>query len=168
MAIPQELVNIGFFTNGVSYVGQCTSLTQPKLTIKTDDYRAAGMDAPVKMDVGMEPLVAGFSIKGVAKDVLALFGLADQTAFNAVFRKAFKDQTGTVQAVAVTIRGQLAEIDPGDDKPGEGGEQKFSANCSYYQLTVDGAVVHEIDVDNCIRTINGVDQLAAVRAAIGM
>ena len=39
---------------------------------------------------------------------------------------------------------------------------------SYYKLEVDGAVIYELDPANCIRIINGKDEAAAERTAIGL
>ena len=38
----------------------------------------------------------------------------------------------------------------------------------YYKLDHDGTVVHEIDVDNMTRVINGTDRLEAQRTALGI
>jgi P2 family phage contractile tail tube protein len=39
---------------------------------------------------------------------------------------------------------------------------------NYYKLTVGGREVYEIDVENMVRRINGVDQLAGIRSDIGL
>jgi P2 family phage contractile tail tube protein len=62
----------------------------------------------------------------------------------------------------------LTEQDPGSWKAGEANETKFSIGCTYYKLEIDGAVIYDLDPINGIRIINGVDQTAAERAAIGM
>ena len=38
----------------------------------------------------------------------------------------------------------------------------------YYKLEIDGETIHEIDVENMTRVINGTDQLAARRRALGL
>ena len=38
----------------------------------------------------------------------------------------------------------------------------------YFKFTHDGDVIHEIDVDNMKRIVNGVDQLEAQREALGL
>ncbi|MCV9986413.1 phage major tail tube protein, partial [Burkholderia pseudomallei] len=53
-------------------------------------------------------------------------------------------------------------------KPGGPSESKYNAALSYYEAAIDGAVIHEIDAFNMIRVIDGVDQLAEVRKALGM
>lgn len=166
--IPQTLTNMNLFVDGKGYAGLVTEVNLPKLKRKTEDHRGGGMDAPVKMGMGLEALEAGFSLIGESKDVLVFFGLADDTAFNGSFRGAFKDQKGAVVAAVATFRGMLEEVDPGNWKPGEKAESKFNCALSYYKLELDNQVIYEIDPANCIRIVNGTDQLAAERTAIGM
>ena len=47
-------------------------------------------------------------------------------------------------------------------------EMKVTVSCKYYKLEMDGQVVHEIDIENMTRIIDGVDYLAEARAAIGI
>ncbi|MGH8347123.1 MAG: phage major tail tube protein [Pseudomonas sp.] len=166
--IPEVLYNTNLFVDGISLQGDVPSLTLPKLTLKTDEYRAGGMDAPVEIDMGTEKLEASFITNGVRREVLKFFGQADLTAFNASFRGAFKGQKGSVKSVVATLRGSLKEVDPGDWKPGEKGEFKYAVAVTYYKLEIDGSVMFEIDPLNSIRVIDGTDQLAAVRSALGM
>ncbi len=166
--IPEVLYNTNLFVDGISLQGDVPSLTLPKLTLKTDDYRAGGMDAAVEIDMGTEKLEASFTTHGVRREVLKFFGQADLTAFNASFRGAFKGQKGAVKSVVATLRGGLKEVDPGEWKPGEKGEFKYAVAVTYYKLEIDGSVMFEIDPLNSIRVIDGTDQLAAVRAALGM
>jgi P2 family phage contractile tail tube protein len=73
-----------------------------------------------------------------------------------------------VVPVIATFRGMLEEIDMGDWKPGEKSETKYNIAPSYYKLEVDNQVVYELDPVNNIRTINGKDETADERNAIGM
>ncbi|TDA49182.1 phage major tail tube protein, partial [Burkholderia pyrrocinia] len=61
-----------------------------------------------------------------------------------------------------------SEYDPGSWKPGSTSELKYTAELTYYKAEIDGSVICEIDVLNMIRIIDGVDQLADVRKALGM
>ena len=38
----------------------------------------------------------------------------------------------------------------------------------YYRFVHDGDVIHEIDMDNMVRIVNGVDQLEAQRQALAI
>ncbi|EPO8124337.1 phage major tail tube protein [Pseudomonas aeruginosa] len=166
--IPQVLTNTNLFIDGISFQGDVPSLTLPKVTVKTDDYSAGGMDGSIDMDMGLERMESSFTTNGVRREALNFFGLADGTAFRGVFRGAFKAQKGKVTAVTATIRGTLKEVDPGDWKAGDKAEFKYSVGVTYYKLEVDGRVVFEIDPLAPLRVINGVDQLAETRAALGI
>lgn len=166
--IPEMLTNCVMFVDGVSFSGDVPSMTLPKLSIKTEEYRGGGMSGPVDLPTGLEKLEAAFTTNGVRKEALKFFGLADQTACNLVFRGSFKGQKGTVKAVTVTLRGSLKEVDMGDWKPGDKAEIKHAVAITYYKLEIDGRVMFEIDFANMVQVINGVDQLAAERSALGL
>lgn len=166
--IPEMLTNCVMFVDGVSFSGDVPSMTLPKLSIKSEEYRGGGMSGPVDLPTGLEKLEAAFTTNGVRREALKFFGLADQTACNTVFRGSFKGQKGTVKAVTVTLRGSLKEVDMGDWKPGDKAEIKHAMAVTYYKLEIDGRVMFEIDFANMVQVINGVDQLAAERSALGL
>jgi uncharacterized protein len=168
MALPRKLKSMNIFADGLSYIGQATAVTLPKLTRKMEDFRGAGMNAPVKVDMGMEGLVLEFTCGGFMVDALAGFGAARHDATQLRFAGAYqRDDTGDVDAVEVTVRGRYSEIDMGDAKPGDDTEHKFKAELSYYRLEVAGREVILIDIPNMVEIIDGVDRLADQRAAIG-
>jgi len=166
--IPETLANLNLFVDGVSFQGDVPSLTLPKLTLKMEEHRPGGMDMPVEMDLGMEKQVAAFTTTGVRREALKFFGLADGSGFNGTFRGAFKGLKGKITPVVVSLRGTLKEIDMGDWKSGDKAEIKHSVGLSYYKLEVDGRLVYEIDALGMKRVIDGIDQLAAQRAALGL
>lgn len=166
--IPQVLKNMNLFVDGVSFSGEVPQMTLPKLSLKVEDYQAGGMFAPVEFAVGMEKLESAFTTNGVRREALKFFGLADQTATSLVFRGAFQDLKGRVVPVIVTQRGGIKEVDMGDWKPATVGEIKHAVKITYYKLEIDGRVMYEIDPLAMIMVIDGVDQLAAERSALGL
>ena len=166
--IPETLANMNLFVDGMSFQGDVPSLTLPKLTLKTEEHRAGGMDMPVELDMGMEKMESNFVTTGVRKESLKNFGLADGNAFNGTFRGSFKGQRGESKSVVVTQRGMLKEVDMGDWKPGDKAEIKHAVALTYYKLEVAGEVIYEIDPVGMKRVINGVDQLAGQRRDLGL
>lgn len=160
--------NINLFVDGRGYAGQVEEFNPPKLTLQTEDFRAGGMDAPVKVTMGMEALDCDFSLKAYDRDVLAMFGVVEGASVPLVVREALESFDGTVTHVVRTMRGKITELDEGTSKPGEIPLLKATLNLTYYKMQHGDRVVHEIDVENMVRTINGVDALAAIRAALGM
>ena len=166
--ITDILRNINLFVDGRGYAGRVAEVNLPKLTVKTEEHRDGGMDAPVEIDMGLEKLECDFSISAIDADVLRSWGLNVGALVPVTFRGAVQSEDGSVKAVVAEVRGQVKEIDWGTWKPGEKTPLKAMIAPRYYKLTHDGQTIHEIDVDNMIRVVDGADQLAAQRAALGI
>lgn len=160
--------NLNLFVDGRGYAGNIEEFNPPKLTAKTEEFRGGGMNAPVKLAMGMEAMDTDFTLKQYSKDVLALFGLAAGNSVPLVAREALESLDGTVTPVVHTMRGRITEVDQGTVKPGDQAPLKFGMNLTYYKLQHGDTVVQEIDLVNMVHIVNGVDQLAAQRAALGI
>ena len=62
----------------------------------------------------------------------------------------------------------LLELDSGSWKAGDKATLKCMIAIFYYKLTIDRRELIEIDAENMIRKINGVDQLSSMRQALGV
>ncbi|QSH40921.1 phage major tail tube protein [Lentisphaerota bacterium ZTH] len=162
------LANCNVFVDGKGYAGKCEELSLPKLTLKTEEFRGGGMDAPVEIDMGMEKLEAAFDLNGYESDVLKFYGVADGNKVPLRFKGAQRQSDGAIKPVDIEMTGMLKEIDMGSWKAGERAKTKYTMNLNYYKFSLDGNVIYEIDIMNNIRKINGKDQKAAERKAIGM
>jgi P2 family phage contractile tail tube protein len=168
MALSAILKNFSLFCDGRGYAGECEELTPPKLTFKTDEFRNGGMDAPVSIEMGMDKLEASFSLTKYDADVLKLFGLAPGNSKPLTFRGSVVSEDGTEIPVIINLTGYLTEVDMGSWKPGDKATLKGTVAVRYYKHTINGEVIHEVDIPNCVRIIAGVDQLKQTRANLGM
>ena len=168
MALPKTLRNFSLYVDGIGYAGRVTEANLPSLSIQTEDFRGGGMDAPAQIDMGMEALELSFTLAEYDPAVLRQFGLLDQNAVQVAIRGALVDNGTAATAIVCNATGHFKEFDPGSFTAGEITEAEFTMGLRYYKLTVDGSVVHEVDVENMTRIINGADQLASIRAAIGI
>lgn len=169
-AADQLLKNFNVFVAGRSFIGRIASFQPPKIAIATEDYQAGGMDAKIKIDVGLEELETTFTITGYDASVLGLVGVKGGSTMNPVqlvAKGALEDGNGVVTPVEVTMQGIFTVSEPEEWKPGATSKVKFTTSLRYYKWVQGGKTVHEIDLLNFIRVVNGVDQLAAIRAAIG-
>ncbi len=166
---PRVLKNLNLFIDGRGYAGRVDEVTLPKLTVKTEEHRAGGMDLPVELDMGMEKLELSLVLSDFDPKVFRSFGLLNIVGLPVTIRGAFQAQgSAAVQAVTVNLRGGWKEIDAGAWKAGDKSTLKLQSTASYYKLTVDGTDIVEIDAINMLRVIDGVDQLALQRLAIGL
>ena len=133
--LPRKLKTMNLFNEGLSYLGEANSVTLPKLGRNFEDWRGAGMDTPVKIDMGGQALEMEHSYGGPILAIYRQYGLADVAGAYLRFVGGYQDDsTGEVTTVEVTVRGRHEEIDPGEAKPGEGGEFKVKSALVYYRL----------------------------------
>jgi uncharacterized protein len=166
-AVPKVIKHFNVTVDGVGYCGLATSVTLPELTILTEEHRAGGMDAPIALDMGMELMTLSFELAEQEPNILAKFGLYNQNAVRLIFRGAQRNDTQE-QAYVVTAQGMVTSINLGDISPGEKNTITVNMALRYFKLTIDNRVIYDIDVDNMIRIIYGVDQLEGQRKLIGL
>lgn len=168
MAARDILKNINLFIDGRGYAGQVQEVTPPVPTQVTEDFRAGGMNGPVKITMGMEPMEASFVLSAYDRDVLALFGVVEGGQINCTIRGALESYNGTVTPVAHVMRGKVVSLDSGTWKPGELSPMTVNLALNYWRLEHGIVVAQEVDIENMIHRQNGIDLLAPIRAALGL
>jgi P2 family phage contractile tail tube protein len=160
------LKNMNCFVDGLGFAGKAKVLGPPNLSIPGEDFRAAGMDAPVSIDMGMDPLEASATFGSYERAIFQAWGKVAPTT-QVQFRGALAGLNGDVTPIILTMTGRISGLEMPEWTAGQMSEPKITIKPVYYRCEHGGIVVHEIDVLNNVRIINGVDQLAAIRAAIG-
>ena len=168
MAADKVLKNFSLSLDGYGFAGNLDEVQLPQLSITTEDFRAGGMDAPMVLDMGMEKLETTFTTSKRCEETLRLFGVASGSAVACVVRGALEDPDGTVTPVTATMRGRITSVQPSAWTPGSKATDQYSLALQYYKYEQGGNVLHEIDIPNMIRIVNGVDQLAEKRRALGI
>jgi P2 family phage contractile tail tube protein len=125
------------------------------------------MDAPMQIDMGMEKLEASLTFAEYSPELFSMLGLMEGNKTNIVLRGAVQGDDTAVIPVVITLQGGFKETDMGSWKTGSKGTLKAQIAARYYKLEIGGVEIIEIDVENMIRVISGVDQTAAQRAALG-
>jgi P2 family phage contractile tail tube protein len=167
--LPKILKNFAVFVDGRGYAGKVEEITLPKLTIKTEEYRAGGMDVPIAIDMGMEKLETDMTFSDYDSEIFKLFGIISGNLVALTLRGALQepDKTDAIPVV-LHLRGTIRELDFGTWKAAEKATLKMAMDLRAYKLTYNNADVIEIDAENMIRKINGADQLASFRTALGL
>lgn len=165
MGLPAKLKNFMVHVDGGSYAGAVEEITLPKLTLKTEAYRGGGMLGELDVSMGLEKLEMEETYGGIVVEILRGFGAIGTDASLLRFTGAYQGDAGVVSAELVTL-GMMTEIDPGNSKAGDNSQWKVKRTLSYLKWTVAGRVEIEIDVLNNIFIVDGIDRMAAVRAAL--
>lgn len=168
MALPRVLRNYQMFIDGQGFAGRVDAVTMPALELVTEEHRAGGMDVPVDLDMGMNPIRFQLTMAEHIEAVYRSFGVLSAPPISFSLRSAVQAQGGPVEPVIMTCIGRFRSITPGESTLATKNGHTAEATCNYYRLDINGSNVVEIDVVNMKRLIDGVDQLAEQRGAIGL
>lgn len=165
MKLPKHLKNFNV-TFGISdFSAICEEVTMPKLKYKTEEWRGAGMAAPIEIDVGMEKLEATFkfgeqTIEGYLSAGVTFSGLVTATIYAHL---AAPD--GGTEGVACILRGWIKTVDPGTWKAGDpkAATQTLEMAVQSWILTRGLVPLVTIDVMSGISLIGAFDQHEAAR-----
>tara|TARA_B100001564_G_scaffold285965_1_gene248976 strand:- start:399 stop:899 length:501 start_codon:yes stop_codon:yes gene_type:complete len=165
--IPKILKNFSAFVDNKGFAGKVDEIVLPKLTIKTEEHRAGGMDLPIEVDLGMEKLECELTFAEYDPSLFKLFGLIDGQAIKMTLRGAIQAD-GEAEPVVINLEGSFRELDAGTWKAGDKATLKCMVAVRNYKLSINSEELIEINAESMVRVINGVDHLKSVRDAIGI
>jgi P2 family phage contractile tail tube protein len=164
------LKGFNLFVDGRGYLGEVMELTPGNLSLILEDFRPGGFDMALPVDYGMEPIEVNFTLSHWHPEIVALFGQYGNTRTAITFKGAYQLANGgsaDVQPVNIYVRGIISAVEPENWVAGQNAPIAYTARASYYRLNIGGQDVLEVDIENARRVVNGVDQLEAMRNAIG-
>ncbi|MCG2663351.1 phage major tail tube protein [Brevundimonas sp.] len=165
-ALPRSIKGYTAFIDGFGMIGLTTGGKLPPIKAKTEAYRDGGMDGEDELEFGIEKLEAELTFSEMNERVLGAV-LSRNTPIT--LRGSMEGEGGSaVVPVIGQMRGLVTSADPGEWGDPKKGEVKLALTPNYYRLRIGSAEIYEIDLLNGIRRINGTDQLAARRAALGV
>ena len=147
-------------------ISSSTSLMLPKLKLKTEKEWFGGTDGEGEFIYGLQAMEAKLKVGGLEPGILAITALAPGVRKSFRFNGAVVGEDAANTSVRVRMTGTIADLDPGDWKHGNKSEWDHRIIVKTYRLTINDEVLHDIDPENFIRIINGVDQLAGTRASL--
>lgn len=165
MPIPKKVTHFDCFVDGHGHAGVIEEVELPKLTLKMEEWRGGGMDTPAQIDLGTEKLEATLTLGENVRAILKLWGLFGSE--RGLTLRASQGAGAAAEGIVVEMRGTCAELDMGTLKAGDANKTKHKFALSYYRLAIGGEDLIEIDIENMVRKVGGVDQLAAVRKNLG-
>jgi len=167
MALPRHLRNFQVFVDGRGKAGNADEVTPPVLSLVTEEHRAGGMDSAVEIDMGLEVMELSIVLSDYDETVINGFGLLG-TGVPLTLRGAIQRQGEPVQPVTIKALGHLKSRDTGTWTAGSKQTTTLTYSVRRYSEEINGVEYVNIDVERMIRVINGVDQVAGQRAAIGL
>ena len=169
MSAPQILQLHNVTVDAKPYSNVFTECKPPDLKRKYEAYKAGGMDTPIFVDLGGEPMEMEVTMAGkMPSEILAKFAASKHNAVLTRWAGWYRDQsTGKGTGVEVIARGRF-NVDNSNAKTGEVGNGKLKFYMSYYKLTIDGKVLVEIDAESATNIVDGNDTLEPARNFLGI
>ncbi len=168
MAVPLNLKNFHVSIDGRGMLGVATEVELPKIVVKSEEFRGGGMDTPIELDMGIELLTAKIKLGEYNADVLGQIGLMGFDGIDCTVRGSLRREALATTPVECRMRGRWKELELGTWKAGDMAEPAWELTLSYFRYIQNKVELIEIDCVNMIRRIGGVDQMASVRADLGL
>ena len=167
--LPKIIKDAILTVEGRGYAGIIDNVEWPKITRKTDEYRAGGMFGPVDIDLGQEKMELTFEASEQTAEMIALYGTCGLAGVKfRINASAESEMDCSGHGIEAVMTGRLKEIDLGTSKPGELQKTKYTASLATFKYSIDGRVLFDIDYPNNICIINGTDMLEKRRANLKM
>ncbi|MDB0544689.1 phage major tail tube protein, partial [Ralstonia solanacearum] len=138
---PRKLKHFNVFSDGVSHAGECEELTLPKLARKLEEYRAAGMNGPINIDLGNEKLEMETTYGGPMREILKQYGITNVDGAMVRFSGSLqREDSSEPDSMEIIVRGRHTDIDFGAAQTGGKGAFKVKSSLSYYKLSINDEV----------------------------
>lgn len=162
------LKNFNVFIDGRGYAGLAKTVQIPKLELNIEPLCYAGMDCEMPWASGQKMMEANIVLSGYDKYVLGLWGLGNSKRIPIVARGALESLDGNVVPIIINMSCLIGAIEFGEWEATKESVMTIPLYLYTYKYTEGAQIVHDIDVINMKRIVNGVDQLANIRNALGI
>lgn len=168
--IGSTLIDYALFVDGRGYVGKASSVKLPDIVIKTEEFHAGGMVAPLKVPLGHleKAMEAEITLHTLAVEILESFGIHPGSSTAFTLRGIFTDDFGIEHARVVSMRGAINSYDEDAWEPSKKINTKLKVLPSYYKDVVDGKTHFEVDTQNYTLVVGGKDLMAGRRGILGL
>lgn len=155
------------FVDGTSTHLEIEELTPPLPADNMEDFIVGGQT--IGIPIGHEKLEASFKLTSWNTDVMKLMGLAPGITKRVTFRaQTVSEIDGEEKEVVIVLQGRINPKPESWQAQGRSGVEYAVDTITFYKHTVNNVVVHEIDVINMVRLVDGIDQTASARSALGL
>ena len=169
--IASQFMDLNVFFQDGNWAGRVEGYTPPELSSQVEEYRASGMHGSVALRTGQDLMESEIVFKGHHQEIYTSWGVmaGDNNHQEIVVRGALRDYEGEIKNIVFTQTGPIVKV-MGDQIQGQGEvpEMTVTQNPHYFKVEYNGTEVVEIDIINSTQKINGVDQLEAIRDALGL
>jgi len=169
--VPEKLINFRVYDENNTVLGLAT-IDLPQIQAMSETVSGSGISGEVETPVRghFQSMTTTFHWRTIEKEAAKLLQHGAHQIDARGSQQVHDAASGTYETVAVraTMKVMPKSYNLGSFEPGAQTDSEQEFEVSYIKLYVDGEEVVEIDKFNFIAKIGGEDQLASVRADLGM
>jgi len=165
--IPKVLKNFRVYIDGFDTGNNVSEITLPKITQKIEELKLGRFTLPVSM--GLEKLECELTFYEISLEFFAQWGLLNNSAGQLVSFRGYQEQNEkNSNMIQIEMRGIFSEVDLGAPKRGEASTHKVVVALTQFTYRLDNLPVLVIEPLTNTFIINGVNQLAKEKEALGL
>lgn len=170
MKVEETIISCAVYEDSTEYMG-VAEVQLPELSRITQEVSGAGINGTYNAPVAgnFEAMSMTMNFRTPTRGQVSLFENRVHMLDLRVAQQQRDPATGKVSSVAVkhVVGATPVKLAPGKVAPASTADASGEYAVTYYAMFIDGEKVIEIDLLNFICIINGVDELAEVRKALG-
>ncbi|MGD0642501.1 MAG: phage major tail tube protein [Roseiarcus sp.] len=152
---------------GYGMAGSGEKFKAPKIKKHMEKYRGGGMVAPRQHALGYDEFEAECELSAINPQVISQSGFLVSKGVSFSVRGFLDGDQNATHSLYLYMRGEVIENDFGEWEAGKKATMKLKFALDALNLTIDGASIFDIDIENGVNTWNGTDVAALITAAIG-
>ncbi|RUM42594.1 MAG: hypothetical protein DSY80_06910 [Desulfocapsa sp.] len=162
------MMAFALYIDGLGYYGDGTELKLPAVKFKTEDFQGGGMFSPEPVVLGIEKLEASFKMSSFDPNIISKLKIGAEGLLPFTFRGAVSGANGAFFSLRARMLARLGSWEPDAWKASEKVESEYSLLVSSYTLTHGQREIIHINNKDMEYRVDGQDQLAGMRQAIGI
>jgi P2 family phage contractile tail tube protein len=167
-----KITNANLYSSGNSFLGKLEEIGLPAIKAKYVEQKTLGMIMGVELPSGFDMMTGKMKFNAVYPELIQEFGSPFQTRQVQVRGNLETyDSTGRIdeQAVVAFLTIRFKDVLPPITlKQNDNPELESEYSATYYRLEIDGIPLIEIDAFANLFFLNGEDELANYRDALGL
>lgn len=157
------------FVDGYSTHTECEGVTVPNLQDVLEETKAGGLIMGFEVPMGFQKMEAGIKVNSRQKVLMKRVGLVPGVFSRITFRSVNIDEfNGEQDNEVINITGRLNANNGGWEAQSIPKDDYKINSIPYYKHTINGEVIHHVDIQNFIGIVAGVDVWSSISSGLGL
>lgn len=161
--------DLAVYLNTINFIGMISEFDKPVVAATTAAHETLGMIGTQNVPVGFEPMTARIAWMGKSVP-MAILSYDLEGVVDLQVREVLEDNTGVITRTGIvsTIKGRFQSTDGGKLSAKAMSTAESTLDVFYWKEVLDGKTLIEVDFNNNIYIVNGVDKYKERNKILGI